>query len=129
MKKVLLSALIVCFGAFVVAACTSSQFTLYKPSDNEPAWRVSVEQRPDLISPKFVCIVNDSAVVESLFELFSSNFEKDGSYRAKPVKMSGFRTSQTIVHAEGSTVELNSTSFSYKIRIFIDEIEVGVFDF
>jgi hypothetical protein len=125
MKKALLSALIICFGAFIPIACTSSQFTLYKPSDNEPAWRVTVEQRPELMSPRFICIVNDSSVVEGLFEIFKDNFEKDGTYRARPVKIAGYRTSHTTFDAKGQA----SVTSSYQIRVFISEREVGKFDF
>lgn len=129
MRKVLLSALIICFGALIPAACSSSQFTLYKPSDDEPAWRVSVEQKVEFPSPRFFCVVNDSTVIEGLFELFTNSFEKDGIYRERPVKMSGFRTSHTTLRSTGSTMEVESGSVTYQVRVFINEEEVGIFDF
>lgn len=60
------------FVVLFLASCSSSQFTLYKPTDSDPAWRVTFEKKA--ISNKFVCMINDTAVVEESFGFFSDSF-------------------------------------------------------
>ena len=121
MRSFLFRALIVA-TATLLTACSSTQFTLYKPSESEPGWRVTVVKEP---IGKFVCSINDSVVVEESFRGFSNNFEKDGSYRGKKVKMGGYRTAHT---STGSGGQITS-SHTYQIRVFIDDREIGKFDF
>jgi len=113
---------IILLTILVFAACSSSQFTLYKPSEDEPAWRISVEKDA---WEKFVCSIDDSAVVEESFSFLRSNFEKDGSYGGKNIKMSGFRITNSNTDSDGNVSFTNT----YQIRIFIDEEEVGYFAF
>jgi hypothetical protein len=107
----------------LLAGCTSTQFTMYKPSDSAPGWRITVDKKP--IGEVFLCSINDSLVIEESFGLFSNNFEKDGTYSGKPVKMSGFRTTHSTTDSKGAV----TTTSTYQIRVFIDEREVGKFDF
>lgn len=122
MKSFLFRALIAA-TATLLTACSSTQFTLYKPSESEPAWRITVVKEP--ITDHFVCSINDSVVVEESFSLFGNNFEKDGSYRGKKVKLGGYRTAHTGIDSEGHI----TVSHTYQIRVFIDDREIGKFDF
>lgn len=69
---------------FIVLACSSSQFTLFKATEDGPAWRISVIKKPILNT--FVCVINDTEVMDDYFGLFSNNFEKDGTYQGKKIK-------------------------------------------
>ena len=109
--------------AFIIVACSSSQFTLYKATEDGPAWRVSVIKKP--VMNTFVCTINDSVVVEDNFGLFSDNFEKDGLYQGKKIKMSGYRTQAARTGYDGKT----TYDDRYQVRVFIDEKEVTKFDF
>jgi len=111
------------FVVLFLASCSSSQFTLYKTSESEPAWRISVEKKA--ISGNFVCTINDTVVVEESFGLFSNSFEKDGQFQGKAVKMNGFKKSHTTHDSKGNS----TTEESYQIRVFIDGKEVAKFDF
>lgn len=106
-----------------LASCSTSQFTLYKPTEGEASWRVSVDKKA--ITNKFVCTINDSVVVEESFGFFSNTFEKDGQFQGKSVKMSGFKKVSTVHGSNGAT----ETEESYQIRVFIDGKEVSKFDF
>jgi len=109
----------------ILAACSASQFTYYKPSEDEQAWRISVEKGT---WENFICSINDSVVIDESFPLIGFNynsFEKDGTYRDRNIKMSGFRTTYTDTDSDGKT----STTHAYQIRVFIDEEEVGYFAF
>ncbi len=122
MRSFLLRSVIAATATMLIA-CASTQFTLYKPSESEPAWRVTVVKEG--INNNFVCSINESMVVEGSFGLFVDNFEEDGSYQGKKVKMSGYRTSHMSTGSEGKI----TTSHTYQIRVFIDESEIGKFDF
>ncbi len=123
MRSFLFRALIIA-TATLLTACSSTQFTLYKhsdykssdykPSESEPSWRITVVKKA--MADEFVCSINDSVVVEGTFRGFSKNFEEDGSYREKKVKLGGYRASF-------------SGSYEYQIRVFIDDREIGKFDF
>ncbi len=122
MKKVLLRTLAIT-TATVLIGCAASQFTLYRPSEDEPAWRITVVKQP--IIDQFVCSIDDSEVVVGSFGIFNDNFEVDGIYQGKSVKLAGYRASRFTTGSEGQT----NVSYSYQIRVFIDENEVGVFEF
>ena len=47
-----------------LAACSASQFTYYKASEEEPPWRIIVEKNQ---MESFACIINDSTIVEGSF--------------------------------------------------------------
>ena len=116
MRSILLRTLITATATLLIA-CSATQFTFYGPSESEPAWRITVVKDS---ANNFVCSINDSEVVEESFSLFANSFEKDGSYQGKKVKMSGFRTFHTGIGFSITT---------YQIRVFIDEREIGKFDF
>ena len=105
-------------SATLLIACSATQFTFYGPSESEPSWRVTVVK--EALSENFICSINGSEVVEESFSLFANSFEKDGSYQGKIVKMSGFRTYHGGV---------GYSTTMYQIRVFIDEKEIGKFDF
>ena len=109
--------------AFILVACSSSQFTLYKATEDGPAWRVSVIKKPILNT--FVCVINDTEVMDDYFGLFSNNFEKDGTYQGKKIKMAGYRTPFTTIGYDGKV----TTDYKYQVRVFIDDKEVTKFDF
>ena len=109
--------------AFLIAACSSSQFTLYKPTENDPGWRITVSKKP--ITNVFVCLINDSSVVEESFGLFSNNFEKDGTFRGKKIKLAGYRTAYTKTGYDGKP----TIDYTYQIRVFIDDKEITKFDY
>ena len=117
MRSFLLRSVITATATLLIA-CSATQFTFYGPSESEPSWRVTVVK--EALSENFVCSINGSEVVEESFRLFANSFEKDGSYQGKKVKMSGFRTYHTSIGFSTTT---------YQIRVFVDEIEVGKFDF
>ena len=117
MRSFLLRSVITATATLLIA-CSATQFTFYGPSEGEPGWRVTVVKEP--LSENFVCSINGSEVVKESFSLFANSFEKDGSYQGKKVKMSGFRTFHTGIGFSITT---------YQIRVFIDEREIGKFDF
>src|SRR3990170_1273820 len=104
------------------AACSASQFTYYKASEEEPPWRITVEKNP---MESFACIINDSSIVEGSFSLFFygyDSFEKDGMYGGKMIKMSGFRIANESIDANG----VKTTTYAYQIRLFIDKEEIAI---
>lgn len=108
----------------LIIGCSSSQMSMYKPTDNSPGWRIDVEKKA-AISDEFICKVNDSVVVSSSFPMIGDSFEKQGTYRGKKVLMSGHRTSSTITEGNGNI----RTEDKYQIRVFIDDKLVDKFDF
>ena len=109
----------------ILAACSASQFTYYKPSEDEQAWRISVEKGT---WENFICSINDSVVIDESFPLIGFNynsFEKDGTYRDRNIKMSGFRIANESVDANG----VKTTTYAYQIRLFIDKEEIAIFAF
>jgi hypothetical protein len=109
--------------ALMLTGCASTQFTLYKPSEDEPSWRITVVK--EAIGEKFVCSIDDTVVIEANFALFKNSFEMDGTHLGKPVKMSGYRKTQVSAGSDGNV----DTNHTYQIRVFIDEEEVGKFVF
>jgi hypothetical protein len=107
----------------LLVGCSASQFTYYKPSDIEPKWRINVEKRG--ISNEFVCTINDSIVVRDNFGFLNNNFEKDGMYQGKRIKMSGYSKSFSTTGPNGQ----GATNTTYQIRVFVDEKEVASFSF
>lgn len=108
----------------LIIGCSSSQMSMYKPSDNSPGWRIDVEKKAG-ITDEFICKINDTAVVSSSFPLIGDSFEKQGMFRGKKVLMSGYRTSSTITEGNGTI----KTEDKYQIRVFIDDKLVDKFDF
>ncbi len=108
----------------VAAGCSSTQSTLYKPSDESEAWKVNVIKKPS-VTEEFVCTINDSVVISESFPLFGDNFEKSGKYRGKKVMMNGFRKSTTTTDSNGKT----ESHDSYQIRVFINDVLIDKFDF
>jgi len=110
---------------FVVAGCSTSQFTYYAAYEDEEPWRITIEKNP---MESFACIINDSTIVEASFSPFLysyDSFEKDGIYEGMMIKMSGFRTTYTNPNPDGTT----STTTAYQIRIFIDLEQIAIFNF
>ena len=118
MKKLIIIAFVI-----ILYACSSSQFTMYKADNDSSAWKVKVTKKP--VVDAFTCTINDSVVVEDSFGLFESNFEKDGTYNGKKVKMSGHKTDNSIIINNGTII----IDCKYQVRVFIDEQEVTKFDF
>ena len=117
MRSILFRALITATATLLIA-CSATQFTFYGPSESEPTWRITVVKEP--FSENFVCSINGSEVVEESFAFFANSFEKDGSYQGKKVKMSGFRT-----YYGG----IGFSTTIYQIRVFVDNRQIGKFDF
>lgn len=117
-----------CYAFFmlllIAVGCSSSQSTMYKPSDESEAWKVNVIKKPS-ITEEFVCTINDSVVIRESFPLFGDNIEKSGKYRGKKVMMNGFRKSTTTIDSNGKT----QSHDSYQIRVFIDDVLIDKFDF
>ena len=110
---------------FVVAACSTSQFTYYTAYEDEEPWRITVESHP---IETFECFINDSSVIKGNFTAFIGgydSFEKDAPYEGKMVKMSGFRIANESTDANG----VKTTTYAYQIRIFIDKEEIAIFNF
>lgn len=112
------------FIAAVLYACSSTQMSMYKPSDNSPGWRVDVTKKGG-IPDEFICKINDSTVMSSSFPMIGDSFEKNGTYRGKKVVMSGYRTSEEKRDVNGNV----TSSDKYQIRVFIDDKLVDKFDF
>lgn len=123
MKNLLLS-FFICFLLFILTGCSSTQSTMYKPSDGDTGWNINVTKKAN-ITDEFICTINDSVVVSSSFPFIGDNFEKTGTYRGKKVKMNGFRNSTTITDSNGKS----QTTDKYQIRVFIDDSLVDKFDF
>ena len=114
------------FFVFLISliGCSSSQMSMYKPSDSSPGWRIDVEKKAGF-TDEFICKINDSAVVSSSFPMIGDSFEKHGTYRGKKVVMSGYRTSTTTTDSNGNM----KSDDKYQIRVFIDDKLVDKFDF
>ena len=113
------------FLLFLVAACSTSQFTYYTAYENEEPWRITVEKNP---WESFSCIINDSTVIEESFPVIGisyDTFEKDAVYDGKDIKFSGFRTIHFDTNTDGST----KTTSTYQLRVFINKEEIAIFDF
>ncbi len=106
------------------SGCSSSQSSMYKPSDGGTGWRVNVTKKPG-ISDEFICTINDSVVVKDSFPLIGDNFEISGQYRGRKVMMNGYRKSINTTESNGNV----KSEDSYQIRVFIDDKQVDKFDF
>lgn len=123
MKNLLLG-FFICIFLSSLNGCSSTQSTMYKPSDGDTGWNINVTKKPG-ITDEFICTINDSVIVSSSFPFIGDNFEKSGTYRGKKVKMNGYRNSNTVTDSNGKT----QTTDKYQIRVFIDENLVDKFDF
>lgn len=108
----------------LAAGCSSTQSSMYKPTDSNTGWKINVTKKPS-ITDEFILTINDSVVIKDTFPLIGDNFEKTGTYRGKKVMMNGFRKSSTTTESNGNT----KTEDSYQIRVFIDDVQVDKFDF
>ncbi len=106
-----------------IFGCSSSQSSMYKPSDGGTGWQVNVVKKAS-ITEEFVCTINDSIVIKESFPFIGDNFEKTGQYRGKKVLMNGYRKSNTSTDSKGNV----QTHNSYQIRVFIDDVLVDKFD-
>ena len=107
-----------------IYSCSSTQSSVYKPSDGGSGWNVNVVKKAG-ITDEFVLVKNDSTVLSDTFPLIGDNFEKTGTYRGKKVMMNGYRKSATVTESNGNV----RTDDSYQIRVFIDDKQVDKFDF
>jgi hypothetical protein len=107
-----------------VIGCSSTQSSMYKPSDGGSGWKVNVVKKAG-ITDEFVLVINDSTVISDTFPLIGDNFEKKGTYRGKQVMMNGYRKSTNTTDSDGKV----QSSDSYQIRVFIDDKQVDKFDF
>lgn len=108
----------------VVAGCSSTQSSMYKPDDGSSGWQVDVIKKAG-ITDEFVCTINGTQVISSSFPMIGDNFEKKGEYKGKKVMMNGYRSSTSKTESDGT---VKSTD-SYQIRVFIDDKLVDKFDF
>ncbi len=107
-----------------IIGCSSTQSSIYKPSDGGEGWQVNVIKKAG-ITDEFICTINGTIVISESFPLIGDNFSKKGDYRGKKVLMNGYRTSSTSKDSSGNT----QTKESYQIRVFIDDVQVDKFDF
>ncbi|HRI86566.1 MAG TPA: hypothetical protein PK536_14075 [Ignavibacteria bacterium] len=112
------------FLLLIAAGCSSSQSTMYKPSDGEAGWNIDVTKK-DGLTDEFICKINGTTVISASFPFIGDNFEKSGTYKGKKVKMNGYKSSTTITGADG---KVQSTD-KFQIRVFIDDQLVDKFDF
>lgn len=112
------------FLLFIAVGCSSTQSSMYKPSDGGSGWKVNVVKKAG-ITDEFVLVINDSTVISDTFPLIGDNFEKKGTYRGKSVMMNGYRKSTNTTDSDGKV----QSSDSYQIRVFIDDKQVDKFDF
>ena len=108
----------------LAAGCSSTQSSMYKPTDSNTGWKINVTKKPS-ITDEFILTINDSVVISDTFPLIGDNFEKTGTYRGKKVIMNGFRKSSNTTDSNGNT----KSEDSYQIRVFIDDVQVDKFDF
>lgn len=108
----------------MIAGCSSTQSTVYKPKDGEAAWKVNVTKKGG-IPDEFICTINGTNVLSASFPFIGDNFEKSTTYEGKKVMMNGFRESKTKTNSDGTTV----SDDKYQIRVFIDDNLVDKFDF
>ncbi|MDZ4710789.1 MAG: hypothetical protein SGI89_00525 [bacterium] len=112
------------FLVVVIAGCSSTQSSMYKPGDGNAGWNVKVTKTAAL-GDEFVCKINDSTVVTGAFPFIGDNFEKSGMYRGKKVMMNGYRSSTSITESNGNV----KTTDKFQIRVFIDDTLIDKFDF
>ncbi|HMS34965.1 MAG TPA: hypothetical protein PKC91_12860 [Ignavibacteria bacterium] len=112
------------FLLLIAVGCSSTQSSMYKPSDGGSGWKVNVVKKAG-ITDEFVLVINDSTVISDTFPLIGDNFEKKGTYRGKSVMMNGYRKSTNTTDSDGKV----QSSDSYQIRVFIDDKQVDKFDF
>lgn len=123
MKK-LFTNFLVLLSLLIIAGCTTTQSTVYKPDDNGKAWKVNVTKK-DNFTEEFICTINDSVVLKASFPLIGDNIEKTGTYRGKKVMMNGFKNTTTTTDSNGKV----TTTDKYQIRVFIDDKLIDKFDF
>jgi hypothetical protein len=103
--------------AFMLAACTVSQYTMYKPAGEQEGWNIKVEQS----GSTFTLFINDQSVIEKSYAFLGTQFEAESTYKGKQVKMFGYRSTSTGYKGEISTHD--------QVRVIIDGSEVSKFDF
>jgi hypothetical protein len=100
------------FLALVLFGCAVSQFTMYKPSDNETAWKIEVKTTGNT----YTLIVDGRSVVEGSFSFLGKDFQASGEFKGKNLKMFGYRRYiESVAHDQ--------------IRVLINDAEVTKFDF
>jgi hypothetical protein len=99
---------------FVGCGFTSSQFTFYKHHEEEPAWRITVEQ--SMFKDKFDCKIDDKVIMSESFGIFSKSFETHKIFHGKDILMAGYK-------------EDHKHYTKYYIRVFVDEREISGFVF
>ncbi|MGA2784856.1 MAG: hypothetical protein ABSF09_09195 [Candidatus Bathyarchaeia archaeon] len=84
MKKYYLLAMIL---AFVLAACTSSQFATYRPAGStEASWQINVLHTRG-VTQNFKVVINDSTVIDENANFLTGNAEAKGKYQDKEIKL------------------------------------------
>ena len=107
-----------------MTGCSSSQSTMYKPSDGGTGWKINVTKKA-AIEDEFICTINDSVVISESFPFIGDNMQKSGTYRGKKVMMNGFRKTNSSTDSNGKV----TTTETFQIRVFIDDALVDKFDF
>ena len=101
----------------MLMSCSTSQFTMYKPSNETQGWKIEVEK----LSNTFTLKIDGVQVIEQSYNFLGSQFEASGSYKGKKVQISGYRTM-----SQG----FNGVMITHdQVRVIIDDTEVTKFDF
>lgn len=116
MKKLFLLSFVSIF-TFFISSCSTSQFTMYKPSNNAEGWKIEVKNS----MRSFDLIIDGQLVLSESYSILGKELESTGEYQGKTIKMFGYRK-----YFDGSDGELEHRD---QIRIIIDDVEVTTFDF
>ena len=80
MNKTLLA---IC-GLALLAGCTASQFSMYKPKNAEKQWNITASKAP--ITNKISISVNESVVVAEKPAAFANTIDAKGTYQGREVR-------------------------------------------
>jgi hypothetical protein len=73
--------------AFILVACTSTQFATYRPAgSNEANWQINVLHTSG-VTQHFKVVINDFTVIDEGANVFTGSLEEKGKYRGKEVKL------------------------------------------
>lgn len=105
------------FLPLLFVSCSTSQFTMYKPVNEEQGWKIEVKKTGNTFSVN----IDGVSVVEKSYGFLGSQFEAAGTHKGKQVQMYGYRTFSTGYNGQTITHD--------QIRVIIDGTEASKFDF
>jgi len=105
------------FIAIVLLACSSTQYTVFKPTNETTGWKIECEQSMG----HYTLRVDGMNVLSGEFDLFENNFESEKMHKGHKIQMLGHQ--RTV-----STSETTTMTF-VQIRVIIDDSEATKFDF